>query len=121
MQPAALVRQLLACRDMVGAATLKLNDGRGKETSLTLKPVMRTSDYASGQQLLCNGVGIGPLPDLIARQSLARGELVPVLADWQVATGTLYAITLSGAQAPARVRLFREFLRKELATLQQPT
>ena len=50
---------------------------------------MRTSDYASAHQLLCNGAGIGPLPDLIARQSLARGELVPILADWQVATGTL--------------------------------
>ena len=121
-QPTQLAEhQLLACRERVGATNLQLNDGRGRDANLTLKPVMRTSDYASALQLLCNGVGIGPLPDLIARQSLIRGELVAILEDWQVATGTLYAISLGGAQAPARVRLFREFLRSELAALQQLT
>ena len=122
LRPAQLVEhQLLACREMVGAATLQLSDARGREANLTLKPVMRTSDYASAHQLLCSGVGIGPLPDLIARRSLADGALLPILADWQVAPGTLYAISLSGAQAPARVRLFREFLRGELSALQQQT
>ena len=105
---------VLACREQAGATTLELEDERGRQTTLTIKPVMRTNDFASALQLLRHGAGIGPLPDLIARESLARGELVAVLPQWQIARGTLYAISLGGAQAPARVRLFREFLGQQL-------
>ncbi|WP_041354924.1 hypothetical protein [Nitrosococcus halophilus] len=51
---------------------------------------------------------------MVAAASLAGGPLVPVLPGWAVAAGKLYAISLSGLEAPARVRLFREFIRSEL-------
>ena len=105
---------LLASRELSGATTLELEDERGRRSALTVRPVMRTNDFASALQLLRHGVGIGPLPDLIARESVARGELVQVLPHWHLSRGTLFAISLGGAQAPARVRVFREFLRQQL-------
>lgn len=78
------------------------------------RPSMRTSDYASVLRLTIAGGGVGPIPDLVAGASVASGALSPVLPEWSVAHGTLYAISLGGRDAPARVRVFREFMRTEL-------
>ncbi|MEH6689236.1 MAG: LysR family transcriptional regulator [Halopseudomonas sabulinigri] len=112
---------VITCRELVGATSLQLTHNRGRSTELLLQPSIRTSDYASAQRLLLAGAGIGPLPDLVAARSLASGALLPVLPEWHVSRGSLYAISLGGAEAPARVRVFREFLRSELALLQAQT
>lgn len=79
-----------------------------------VRPSILTSDYASVLRLAIAGAGIGPVPDLVAAAHLASGALVQVLADWSLSEGQLYAISLSGRHAPARVRVFREFVRSEL-------
>jgi len=112
---------VITCRELVGTTTLQLTDQRGRTTEMLLQPSMRTSDYASAQRLLLSGAGIGPLPDLVAARSIASGALQAVLPDLYVSRGSLYAISLGGAEAPARVRVFREFLRNELALLQAQT
>lgn len=60
------------------------------------------------------GGGIGLIPSLVAAASVASGALLPVLPEWHVSKGTLYAISVGGRDAPARVRVFREFVRTEL-------
>jgi DNA-binding transcriptional LysR family regulator len=55
---------------------------------------------------------------MIAATAVASGALVPVIPDWHIAKGTLYAISLGGRDAPARVRIFREYVRKALAETQ---
>ncbi|MEH6493432.1 LysR family transcriptional regulator [Halopseudomonas sp.] len=112
---------LVTCRELVGTTSLGLTDKRGKTSEILLQPSIRTSDYASAQRLLLAGAGIGTLPDLVAARSLASGALLPVLPEWHISRGSLYAISLGGAEAPARVRVFREFLRTELALLQAQT
>ena len=109
---------LVASRDLIGMTALQLNDQRGRSTEVLLQPKLKTSDYASAQRLVLAGAGIGALPDLVAARSVASGALTPVLPDWHLSRGTLYAISLGGAEAPARVRVFREYLRAELAQLQ---
>lgn len=109
---------LVTCRELLGSTSLTLTDQRGRSTDMLLQPSIRTSDYASAQRLLLAGAGIGPLPDLVAARSVASGALQRVLPDWHISRGSLYAISLGGAEAPARVRVFREFLRGELALLQ---
>ncbi len=105
---------LVAFRELVGAATLSLTSGRGRTVDVTARPVMRTTDYASVHRIILAGGGIGILPDLVARASLSAGLIVPVLEQWSLSEVWLYAISLSGEQAPARVRVFREFIRAEL-------
>lgn len=52
------------------------------------------------------------MPDLIAAVHLAAEAIEPVLPEWHVSEGMLYAITLKGRDEPAQVRVFREFMRK---------
>lgn len=113
--PAELAEHdLVVAREVAGGAQLELTDRRGRTVGVHARPVFRTSDYASVLRLLRAGGGIGPVPDVVAAASLASGALVPVLPGWSVGEGTLYAISVSGREAPARVRAFREFVRAEL-------
>lgn len=97
---------------------LVLTDRRGRSHGVVARPAFRTSDYASVLRLTVAGGGIGPIPDLVAAVAVASGALTPVLPEWSVSEGRLYAISLGGGDAPARVRVFREFIRSELAALQ---
>lgn len=113
--PAALAEQhFVISREFTGAAQLVLTDRRGRTQEVVIRPSIRTSDYASVLRLAIAGAGIGPVPDLVAAAHVASGSLAPVLADWSLSEGQLYAISLSGQHAPARVRVFREFVRTEL-------
>lgn len=113
--PAALAtHDLVVSREFAGAAQLQLTDRRGRSEAVVARPVVRTSDYASVLRLAVAGGGIGPIPDLVAAAAVTAGAIVPVLPEWSVSAGTLYAISLGGRDAPARVRLFRDFVRTEL-------
>lgn len=117
--PAALAEHdWVVTREFVGAAQLTLRDGRGHSQTVAARPVIRASDYASVLRLTMAGGGIGPIPDLVAAPAVMTGALAPVLPQWSVSEGRLYAISLAGRDAPARVRAFREFVRTELDALQ---
>ncbi|WP_192036177.1 LysR family transcriptional regulator [Halomonas sp. YLGW01] len=113
--PEALPEHALAiCRALEGAAPLVLTDRRGRRSEIHAQPGLRTTDYSSLARLLAAGGGIGVLPDRIARPLLEAGRLARVLPEHHLAEGRLYAITLAGLEAPARVRVFRDFLREAL-------
>lgn len=113
--PAELTaHDLVIAREEVGAAELTLHQGRRSERTLA-RPALRTGDYASAHRIALAGGGIAPLPTLVAASSVTAGLLQPVLPEWQLATGRLHAISLAGRDAPARVRVFRQFLREALA------
>jgi DNA-binding transcriptional LysR family regulator len=109
-------QDLVTSRELVGAATLSLTGPRGRRVEVKARPMIRTTDYASVHRIVQAGGGIGILPDMIAGASLAAGLIEPVLASWSLNRGQLYAISLSGEQAPARVSVFRDFIRDELKT-----
>lgn len=114
-RPTALAdHDLVVAQEFTGAAQLTLTDGRGRSSEVITRPVVRTSDYASALRIAAAGSGIAPAPDLVAATSLASGAVQRVLPGWHVSDGTLYAITLGGRDAPARVRVFREFMRESL-------
>src|SRR5690606_17454978 len=95
--PAELsAHDLVGSREFVGAAQLTLTDRRGRSQEVIARPVIRTSDYGGVLRLTVAGGGIGPIPDRVAAASVAAGALVPVLPEWSVSEGRLYAISLSG-------------------------
>lgn len=104
----------VAPRDVVGAANLALTHARGRQAQVTLRPGIRTGDYASAQRIAAAGGGVTALPGPFAVESVEAGRLVPVLPEWYLAQGRVHAISLGGLEAPARVRLFRQFLRESL-------
>lgn len=108
---------LVMPQDYGAAAPLTLRSARGRTETIPVRPVIRTGDYASVHRILRSGGGIGPLPEIVAAHALAAGELQPVLPDWRAGSARLHAISLRGREAPARVRLFRDFIRGSLANL----
>lgn len=106
---------LVVAREFAGAATLPLVHRRGRSEQVMARPVMRTTDYASVHRIVAEGGGIGAIPDIVVAASVASGVLKRVLPDWAVAAARLHAISLGGRDAPARVRVFRDFMRGELA------
>ncbi|MFB4203547.1 LysR substrate-binding domain-containing protein [Arhodomonas sp. KWT2] len=114
--PAALAdHEWVVSRELTGAARLTLTDRRNRPVTVIVRPGVRTTDYASVHRIAAAGGGIAPLPEPVARRSLEEGHLVRVLPEWQCASGTLYAVSLRGSEAPARVRAFRAYLRQALA------
>lgn len=105
----------VAFRAPAGALQLALEHRRGRRETATVRPAVHADDYASVHRIVRAGGGIGAIPDLIARPSVAGGELLPVLPGWAAGRAKLHAISIAGRDAPARVRIFREFLRTAFA------
>lgn len=67
------------------------------------------------QQAALAGRGIVLQPDFIARPALTRGELVPVLPEWDVGTLGIHAVYTQRSHLSARIRTFLDFLGDYLA------
>ena len=57
------------------------------------------------------GLGIGYLPDFIARAAVSAGDLISVLPQALTETGHLYVLWPHTAQPPHRLRVFLDALR----------
>lgn len=113
--PSAITEHaLVLSREVLGTNQLLLTDKRGRTAQFIANPVIRTSDYASVLRVVLAGGGIGAIPSMITSALVSSGALVPVLPEWTISRGTLYAISLGGRDAPARVRVFRDFVRQSL-------
>lgn len=115
-EPAALAgHDMIGARVPDGAVELALGNGNRRNERVLVRPRIRTTDFASGLRLAIAGGGIVGVPDLVAAAPVAAGLLVPVLPGWSAWSGRLYAISLAGRAAPARVSMFRAFIREGLA------
>jgi len=103
-------------REFVGAAQLSLSDRKGRAERVVVRPVVRTTDYASVHRIAAAGGGVAPIPDLVAAPSVESGVLIRVLPGWTSFEAKLHAISLGGREMPARVRVFRDFVRAALAS-----
>lgn len=104
----------------IGGGRFALERSRRQRSEVVLRPVVHVSDYAGVHRLLVAGGGIGAIPDIVAAASLRAGRLVPVLPQWRLARARLHAISIGGSEAPARVRVFRDFVRTRLAQRIRP-
>src|SRR5690606_7622601 len=100
-----------------GARRLMLWNDKGRSCELLLVPSLLSRDYSGVHRLLIAGGGIGVIPEIDAAEDVAAGRLVPVLPQWHAARASLYALSVQGRNAPARVRVFRDFARDYLQRL----
>lgn len=80
---------------------------------VVLRSRVACPDYALLGQMAHDGLGVCLLPVYVASRDLARGELVQVLANYQIEPtpgSTLYAITLPGIHSSPQVKAFVQFL-----------
>jgi DNA-binding transcriptional LysR family regulator len=91
--------------------TFRFGHKDGRFAEVRGRAGVQVTDLAMALRLAEEGAGIALLPDLITSRAILRGSIVPVLADWKIAGLRLHAITLAGRDVPARVRLFRDYLK----------
>ncbi len=117
-RPADLAdRDLVVPRDLVSGSILTLTSRRGRSDPVPIRPAIETRELASVSRFVQAGAGIGPMPEIVAASTVSEGQLVRVLPEYHLVRARLHAITLGGREAPARVRLFRDFIRAELSGL----
>ncbi len=97
-----------------GAVSLSLSHESVTET-IAVRPTLMTSDFTGALRCAEAGGGIAPLPHLIAAEAHRLGRLIPVLPEWSLGRGHLYALTQDGRDGPARVRSLLAFLKEALA------
>jgi DNA-binding transcriptional LysR family regulator len=96
-------------------AGLPLINGLGEKASIHARVAGRASDFATLIRMAEAGIGAAYLPSIMVERAVKAGSLVALLPAWHYPGITLHALTLPGREVPARVRLFRQFLKDELA------
>ncbi len=86
----------------------------GVATEVTVRGRTMLNNQGLMRQLVERGMGIGVLAPDLARDALASGRLVRVLAPWTMAPLPVHAVTSSRLQ-PASVKAFVGFLADRLA------
>ena len=81
-----------------------------EEVTFQAKPRLQVNDFASLYTLALSGVGIAPLPMLIAASAVRSQNLVPVLCDWPFETSPIHALYPSNRHLSAKVRSFVDFV-----------
>ena len=96
-----------------GRATWTLS-GLGGDESVDVHGSVSADDFFFVYQTVVHGGGIALLPKFLAEQSVARGELVPVLPDLVGSRGAWHLVYPSGRFLPRRALAFRDFVLAEL-------
>jgi DNA-binding transcriptional LysR family regulator len=94
---------------------LHAGESEPKQAGSRLRAVV--PDPAALLVVLLGGAGIGRLPDFMAADAIARGELVRVLADLQPDTVDVHALYPSRRSLSAKVRVFIDSFAVHLASV----
>ena len=86
----------------------------GEEASVPVAGPLRSNNLSAVLAACRAGMGLAVLPWYVARESVADGSIVPVLADQTLPSQELHAVFPSPKLVPGKVRSFIEFLKTEL-------
>jgi DNA-binding transcriptional LysR family regulator len=75
----------------------------GREISITCHPTMTVNTVEAMAALVRIGAGIAVLPNLVVKEDLERGALVPVLPDFSAPSKPIYAVHPYRGTPPAAV------------------
>jgi DNA-binding transcriptional LysR family regulator len=80
-----------------------------------VEPRLAVEDFTVRKHAALRGLGITMLPLDYCKEEIARGELVRVLPDWSLPSGTLQLVYLTQRGLLPAVRVFIDFLIAHLA------
>ena len=90
-----------------------LFERKGKQTRVKFKATLLTNSGEAAVAAMCRGVGLGMLPSFAAAAEHAAGRIEPVLLDWSLGAGRLFAVYPHRRLVSPKVRAFVEALRAE--------
>ena len=87
----------------------------GEQASVRPGGPLRVNNGEALMPALIAGLGIADLPEFIAGDAVASGELEVILKGWKQAEGSVHLVMPPGGPRPARVEVLAEFLAKHFA------
>lgn len=90
-------------------------DGEGDQHSVEVNPVLSASSGDFLANAAAHGLGLVIQPTFIAAESIRRGNLVPVLTEYEWSMSPAYAIYPPTRHLSYRVRTFIDFLAERFA------
>ncbi|APU28931.1 LysR family transcriptional regulator [Ectopseudomonas alcaliphila JAB1] len=88
----------------------------GVQQRLRLETRISCNNILAARQFTLAGMGVSLQPEPEVRELLARGELLPLLPDWQLEPIGLHIVTPRRDAQPAKVRYAIEALRRHLVS-----
>ena len=87
----------------------------GRDYALTVRGPVEANNGESLTQLALAGVGVTRVGNFSVVDAIAKGELVPLLEDFNPGDREpIHAVFVGGASVPARIRVFVDFLVDQL-------
>lgn len=74
-------------------------------------------DFVALREAAIGGLGIARTPNILVRDAIRRGALVPLLTDYTPPATSIYLVHVGGRNMPARTRAFLDFIRPRLLSL----
>lgn len=109
-QPEDLVaHQWVALTLLPTPLTWKFTHADGHSQTVRMRAGLRVDSAAALRALVQNGAGISIMDQPGAAPAVAARQLVPLLQEWQLAEGGIYAVYPPGRHLPAKVRAFIDF------------
>jgi DNA-binding transcriptional LysR family regulator len=87
----------------------------GEQASVRPGGPLRVNNGEALMPALLAGLGIADLPEFIAGEAIASGEVEVILKGWRQPEGAVHLVTPPGGPRPARVEVLAEFLTRKFA------
>ncbi len=81
-----------------------------EEAHILVQGRVRANHYSTLLQLARAGMGFAKCPLMLVEASLARGELVAVLTEWQTGLHRIHVLHAQQRRVPRKIRLFKQVL-----------
>ena len=81
-----------------------------EEAHILVQGRVRANHYSTLLQLTRAGMGFAKCPLMLVEASLARGELVAVLTEWQTGLHPIHVLHAQQRRVPRKIRLFKQVL-----------
>jgi DNA-binding transcriptional LysR family regulator len=88
----------------------------GEQASVRPAGPLRVNNGEALMPALVAGLGIAVLPEFIAGDAIASGELEVILKGWKQTEGAVHLVMPPGGPRPARVEALADFLTRHFAT-----
>jgi len=87
----------------------------GETLEINSRYILSVNDARSYLAAALSGLGVAPLACFMAREPIARGQLVPVLTDWHIEPVPLYIVYPPNRHLSNKVRVFVDWVVRLLA------
>lgn len=85
-----------------------------KEKRIQIKGQVKTNNADAVRSFLLSGAGLAALSDFLVADDIKAGRLVQLLPDYDCGSAGIYAVFMDRRYPQAKVRLFIDFLSREL-------